>query len=150
MVVFNEKSLNNEIEYLLNVFHNTSGYPKAVIQNVTLKVKAKQSTLSAKFTESYQVDAFKVICLSPHVNGKFRNTTKEVNRMLPNEHKATSIYTFTKISSNFNVKDIKREHKHDLVYSAKCPEETCNETYNGETGRILVERIDKHMCINIE
>ena len=36
------------------------------------------------------------------------------------------------------------------MYSAKCPEETCNETYNGETGRILVERIDKHMCINIE
>ena len=25
-----------------------------------------------------------------------------------------------------------KERKHDLVYSVKCPEETCNETYNGE------------------
>ena len=25
-----------------------------------------------------------------------------------------------------------KERKHDLIYSVKCPEETCNETYNGE------------------
>ena len=68
-----------------------------------------------------------------------------MNKILPNKQKATLVYTSTKRSSNFNIKDItKKEHKHDLVYSVKCPEETCNETYNGETGRRLVEPIDEH------
>ena len=68
-----------------------------------------------------------------------------MNKILPNKQKATLVYTSTKRSSNFNIKDItKKEHKHDLVYSVKCPEETCNETYNGETGRRLVEKIDEH------
>ena len=32
---------------------------------------------------------------------------------------------------------------HNLVYSAKSPEDKCNETYNGESGKILVKRTDK-------
>ena len=68
-----------------------------------------------------------------------------MNKILPNKQKATLVYTSTKRSSNFNIKDItKKEHKHDLVYSVKCPEETCNETYNGETGRRLIEQTDEH------
>ena len=68
-----------------------------------------------------------------------------MNKILPNKQKATLVYTSTKLGSNFNIKDIiKKEHKHDLVYSVKCPEEICNETYIGETGRRLAERIDEH------
>ena len=68
-----------------------------------------------------------------------------MNKILPDKHKATLVYTGTKLGSNFNVKDItKKEHKHDLFYSVKCPVGTCNKTYNGETGRRLVERIDEH------
>ena len=71
--------------------------------------------------------------------------TKEVKKILPDKHKATLVYTGTKLGSNLNIKDItKKEHKHDLVYSIKCPEETCNETYNGETGRRLIERFGEH------
>ena len=65
--------------------------------------------------------------------------------MVPDKQKAMLVYSSTKDGSKFNIKDItKKEHKHDLVYSVKCPEETCNETYNGETGRRLVEQIDEH------
>ena len=46
------------------------------------------------------------------------------------------IDTGTKFGSNFNIKNIaKKKHKQDLVCSAKCPEKTCNETCNGETGK---------------
>ena len=56
-----------------------------------------------------------------------------MNKILPDKHKATLVYTVTKLGSNFNIKDItKKEHKHDLVCSVKCPEETCTETYNGD------------------
>ena len=65
-----------------------------------------------------------------------------MNKILPDKHKATLVYTGTKLVSNFNIKDItKKERKHDLVYIVKCPEETCNETYNGETGRRLVNEL---------
>ena len=68
-----------------------------------------------------------------------------MNKILPDKQKATLVYTRTKLGYNFNIKDItKKEHKHDLVYRVKCPEETCNETYNGETGRRIVEGIDEH------
>ena len=68
-----------------------------------------------------------------------------MSKILPDKQKATLPYTSIKLGSNFNVKDItKKKPKHDLVYSVKCPEETCNETYNGETGRRLVEPIDEH------
>ena len=36
----------------------------------------------------------------------------------------------------------KDEHKHDLTYHAKCPE--CDESYVGETGRKLKDRVDEH------
>ena len=37
-----------------------------------------------------------------------------------------------------SIKDkTKKEHQQDLVYSVKCPVDTCNESYNGEIGRRL-------------
>ena len=53
------------------------------------------------------------------------------------------IYTRTKLSAKFQIKDkTKDEHKHDLVYYAKCPE--CDESYVGEIGRRLQDRVDEH------
>ena len=68
-----------------------------------------------------------------------------MNKILPDKDKATLVYIGTKLGSNFDIKDItEKEYKHDLVYSVKCPEKTCNETYNGETGERLIERVSKH------
>ena len=36
------------------------------------------------------------------------------------------------------------EHKHDLVYHGKCPDNNCNDVYVGETGRRILERILDH------
>ena len=45
----------------------------------------------------------------------------------------TSIaYSGTKLSSKFKLKDpTKKDHQHDGVYYAKCPEEQCTEDYTG-------------------
>ena len=52
------------------------------------------------------------------------------------------VYTSRKLGSVFNIKDqTKLVHKHDLTYLVKCPENTCSETYLGETARRLSERI---------
>ena len=35
-------------------------------------------------------------------------------------------------------------HKHDLVYYVKCPDQSCNQDYLGETGRRIIERTADH------
>ena len=55
------------------------------------------------------------------------------------------VYTGTKLGTKFNVKDkTKEEHHHDLTYSVKCPMKNCLESYNGETGRRLIEQVSEH------
>ena len=55
------------------------------------------------------------------------------------------VYQGTKLGTKFNVKDkTKKEHHHDLTYSVKCPMKNCLESYNGETGRRLIERVNEH------
>ena len=64
-----------------------------------------------------------------------RNTLKSV---IPANNTCKTIYIGTKLASKFNIKDkISKEHKHDLVYKAQCPDLNCDEKYIGEIGRRL-------------
>ena len=55
-----------------------------------------------------------------------RNILKSV---IPANNTCKIIYTGTKLASKFNIKDnIIKEHKHDLIYKAQCPELNCDET----------------------
>ena len=55
------------------------------------------------------------------------------------------VFTGTKLGTKFNIKDkTSKEHQHDLAYSVVCPDLNCNEGYNGEIGRQLIERVHKH------
>ena len=128
VVCSNEQLLNRAIEHFRNVFHHTNDYPKAVIQNVISKVKEEQSTRLVNITGSHQDDVSKSYLLTLPYKGKreektLRNITREVNKILSDKHKATLVYTGTKIDSNFNIKDItEKEHQHELVFSVKYPE----------------------------
>ena len=54
-------------------------------------------------------------------------------------------YQGTKLSSWFQVKDqTKFEHRNDVVYCCKYPENNCNDFYIGETDRWISERIIDH------
>ena len=55
------------------------------------------------------------------------------------------IHTGTKLASKFNIKEkISKEHKHDLIYKAQCPDLHCDETYIREIGRRFSGRIIDH------
>ena len=72
-----------------------------------------------------------------------RSLKNTLDKILPQDVKPKFIYTGTKLSAKFQIKDkTKDEHKHDLVYYGKCPE--CDESYVGETGRRLQDRVDEH------
>ena len=64
-------------------------------------------------------------------------------KVLKSFRRTLLVYTGTKLSSNFQLKDKKKfGHKHDSVYYVKCPE--CQEDYIGEIGTRLHERICDH------
>ena len=82
--------------------------------------------------------------------GKVGETTLKSLRntltfVIPANNTCEIIYTGTKLTSKFNIKDkISREHKHDFIYKAQCPDLNCDETCIEEIGRRFSERIIDH------
>ena len=67
---------------------------------------------------------------------------KRPKTMLPGNVKLDVAFQGKQFSSCFNIKDkTKFSHKHDIVYHAKCAEESCNDDYVGETARPISERV---------
>ena len=65
-----------------------------------------------------------------------RNLTKH----LPNNVKTQVTFASQKLSTQFNVEDrTKFEHKHDVIYFGKCPEQNCTNNYLGESARRISE-----------
>ena len=74
-----------------------------------------------------------------------KSVNNYIKRLLPQNHTAQDVYKSRKVGSAFDIKhQTKLEHKHDVTYLVKCPENTCSETYLGETARRLNERIMEH------
>ena len=71
-----------------------------------------------------------------------RSLEKQLKRSLPNNVKPNIVFTGTKLSSNFNVKDhVPFTEKHDIIYRSVCATESCNENYVGECARRLHEHV---------
>ena len=74
-----------------------------------------------------------------------KNIKREINKVLSEDKNMQLVYKGTKLVTKFIVKDkTKKEHHHDLTYSVKCLMKNCLESYNDETRRRLVERVNKH------
>ena len=59
----------------------------------------------------------------------------------PNEGNTQITYTGQKLNTRFQIKDkIVQIHKNDLVDYVKCPDQSSNQDYLGETGRKIIER----------
>ena len=74
-----------------------------------------------------------------------KHIKRETNKVLPEDKKMQLLYTGAKLGTKFNVKHkTKKEHHHDLTCSVKCRMKNCTESYNGETGKRLIERVNEH------
>ena len=75
----------------------------------------------------------------------FKSMNKFSARVLPSNVKTCTTDSGNKVSSKFHLKDqTKKDHQHDVVCHAKCPEQLCTEDYTGDTDRRLTERVKKH------
>ena len=68
-----------------------------------------------------------------------------LKKRLPSNVKVDIIYTNSKLSFKFNVKDkIPFEEQHDILYRSVCATDNCIEDYVEETNRCIVERSKYH------
>ena len=89
------------------------------------------------------------LLILPYAANKEEKILKSMNKfstwVLRCNIKKFTAYSGTKLSRKFKLKDqTKKDHQHDVVYYAKCPEEQCTEDYTRETGRRLIERVNDH------
>ena len=146
-----EYLLEKEIKHLKNVFIKVNGYPTWVVKQIIRTTQNEQSLITdnSTTTENNNEAEQKHMLILPYKGRDGdrapKNINKEINKCLPENKKAQIVYTGTKLSSKFSIKDkTKKEHQHDLIYSVKCPDDTCNVSYNGEIGRRLAERVKDH------
>ena len=68
-----------------------------------------------------------------------------IKRIVPNDINTRITYNGHKLNNRFQIKDKTAQiHKYDLVYYIKCPDQSCNQDYLGETGRRIIERTADH------
>ena len=150
----NEAYLNEEIKYIEPTFEKVNNYPKYVIIQLKREVKLKHTQnmnierSAINQTTQNEQDKRHLLVL-PYAGNKGEKILNSMNkfstRVLPCTVKTLTAYSGTKLSSEFQLKDhTKKDHQHDVVYYAKCPEEQCTEDYTGETGRRLIERVKDH------
>ena len=130
------------------MFRDINGYPNWRIEETVEKVKNQN-----KMTRSTQVttntEENEHLLMLPY-KGKVGETTLKSSQntlksVISVNNTCKIIYTGTKLASKFNIKDkISKEHKHDLIYKAQCPDLNCDETYIGEIGRRFSECIIDH------
>ena len=160
----NENLLQKELSHLRKVFHEINGYPSWTIKNIISRVRKEQRQTqqhnqqqelqvqqqTPTTTSTSESDQTKYVMLTlPYKGTKGEQHIKKLRHLveeaLPANVKPRFTYKSQKLASRFNIKDpMPLTHKSDLVYMAVCPEVTCKDSYIGETGRRVEERIKDH------
>ena len=78
-------------------------------------------------------------------NTMLKSINRCINRIAPNHFNTQISYSGHKLNTRFHMKDKTAQiHQHDLVYCVKCPDQSCNQDYLGQTGRRIIDRADDH------
>ena len=126
-----------ERNYLKKVFHEKNNYLKLVINQFLNEIEEKQKS------GVYLVNDLKRhLLVLPYKGQESDFVIKSMKKRLKTQNLKTDVaFQGKKLSSCFNIKDkTKFPHKHDLVYHAKCAEESCNDDYVGGTARRTFEK----------
>ena len=115
------------------MFRHISGYPNWIIEQTTEKVK-NQNEMPRPTQLKANTEENEHLLMLPYKSKVGETTLTSLRDTLkyaiPANKTCKIIYAGTKLASKFNIKDqISKEHKHDLICKAKCPDLNCDETY---------------------
>ena len=134
------------MNYLQNVFIKVNNYPPKLVNSMMKIELEKNSDQQQEVTTN--ATSKQVQLVLPYTGKRGNNIRKMIRRLnkhLKDDIKVMITYQGTKLSSRVQVKDqTKFEHRNDVVYCCKCPENNCDDFYIGETDRRISERIIDH------
>ena len=135
-IISNDSSLKLELKHLRKVLYERNGYPHWFITKVMNEVKRSSITREhfQGINENENGVTSKQTLILPYAGKKVfsivRSLEKQLKRSLPNNVTLNIVFTGTKLSSNFNVKDpVPFTEKHAVIYRSVCATESCNEDY---------------------
>ena len=147
LICSNEKLREDKLDYLRNVFIKENDYPPKLVNSMIKTELEKNSSDQQEVTTNSTSKQIRLVLpyAGKRGNNIIRKMRRQLNKRLKNDVKAMITYQGTKLSSRFQVKDqTKFEHRNDLVYCCKCPENDCDDFYIGEIDRQISERIIYH------
>ena len=122
-------------------------YLPKLINSITKIELEKNSTDQQEVTTNATNKQIQFIlpCIGKRGNNIIRKMNRKLNKHLKVDVKVMITYQGTKLSSRFQFKEpTKFEHRIDLSYCCKCPENDCDDFYIGKTDRRMSERITDH------
>ena len=143
----NKKLLEDELNYLRNVFIKVNDYPPKLVNSIIKIELEKNSSDQQEVTTNATSKQIQLVLpyAGKRGNNIIRKMNRQLNKHLKNDVKVMIMYQGTKLSSRFQVKEeTKFEHRNDVVYCCKCSEKVCDNFYIGETDRRISERIIDH------
>ena len=151
-------ALEDEINYLNNVFCNYNDYPSRLVEEI-IKNERKQQNKQEENTNTNEENETPVeeektsLTINlPYAGDKGQNIMSKVQKYVKNaaskgnkEIRVCATYKSRKLGTCFNIKDqIKFEHMHNVVYHAKCPNKKCKSHYGGQTKCRIAKRGLQH------
>ena len=132
IICSNQKLLEKELNYLRNVFCRINNYPLKLVNDVIKKESEKTNNVNNYENEHIEENKDTIQILLPYAgtqgNNLINRMKKQLKKYLQQNTKVITIYQGTKLSSQFSIKDTGSfEHKNNVVYNGKCPENECKE-----------------------
>ena len=156
MVSSTAGALEKELEHLKKVFIELNDYPEKVVEStIKRELELSEETLEVekKTGDEENERSSVIVTLSlPYAGDKGEQIMRKMKKDIDNigkkpneERKIRIIYKAKKLGTKFPVKDqTPKEHLHNVVYHAKCPNKKCKSSYTGETRCRTEKRVIHH------
>ena len=156
MISSTQIAMENEITHLKKVFTEYNDYPVKLVENIIeneLKIIAEPEEVRQSKEENADEPVNDTVTLSlPYAGVKGEQILKKMMKSIDNIGNTTDkkrniriVYTAKKLGTKFPVKDkTPKEHLHNVVYHAKCPNKKCKSEYTGQTGCRTQKRVIQH------
>ena len=118
---------------------------KEVKENMRSLVTAQNDTPLQNTNNDRKIHSLMLPFAGAKGNTMLKSMNRCINHVLPNDVNTRITYTGHKLNTRFQIKDKTAQiHTHDLVYSVKCSDQSCNQDYLGEPGRRIIETTADH------
>ena len=157
LISSNDLLLKAELAYIKKVFTTHNDYPLRLVETIIENERNKHNKESInedhfKETDNVEKEVPTITLNLPYAGDKGEHLISKLKKYVNNTvNKNTKVITLqpvykaTRLSTQFKLKDqTKIQHKHNVVYHARCPNRKCTSHYGGQTKCRMEKRASQH------